>query len=719
MATNWTLTQVLNQLDSGTQWSGNTITYSFPTTSADMYTGSGEDAGFSALSSAQITIAEYVLTGWDDLIAATFVQRSGNTNIEIANTTTGIDYAHAYYPTTGSVWFNPGYSDVKNPVVGDYGFGTFIHEVGHALGLNHMGNYNGSGSWAPSSYQDSTVLSVMSYFGPDHFDGQGEVMWADWIKGGKTYSAQTPMLNDVYAIQQIYGADTTTRTGATVYGFNSNITGNAGKIFDFDVNGNPIVCIYDASGNDTIDLSGFSTKSTISLVAGTFSDCNDMTNNISIAYSATIENAVGGAGNDTITGNDVDNILTGGRGNDTIDGGDGDDVAVFSGAYANYTVVVNGTGSYTVTDNVGNDGADTLSSIELLRFSDRDITGGGGPTNTAPVLSVALQDQNATANSLFNFNIPAGSFTDADGDALTYSALLSSGGGLPSWLNFDAATATFSGTPTAGDVGTLSVVVTASDGSAQVTDTFEIAVGDTGGGGNSAPVLSVALQDQSVDADSPFIFAIPTGSFTDPDGDALAYSATLSDGGGLPSWLSFDATTATFSGTPGSGDAGTFSVVVTASDGSGTVTDTFQIVVGDDDGGSTIILGTKKNNTLYGNDAAETIRALGGKDKIFAGAGADTIEGGNGRDLLWGEAGADIFKFGNKNGMDDIKDFSLADGDRIDLSDVTAITDYADLINNHFFTYQGSAYIKVSNGNDILIVGVDATDLMDESNFIF
>ena len=256
-------------------------------------------------------------------------------------------------------------------------------------------------------------------------------MWADWVKGGTTYSAQTPMLNDVYAIQQMYGADTTTRAGATVYGFNSNITGNAGKVFDFDVNGNPIVCIYDASGNDTLDLSGFSTKSTISLVAGTFSDCNEMTNNISIAYSATIENAVGGAGNDTITGNDVANILNGGRGNDTINGGGGNDVAVFSGAWANYTIVSNGNGSYTVTDNVGNDGKDTLSSIETLRFSDKNVTDGGGDSDTAPIVSVALADQTADPDSPFTFTIPTGAFTDPDGDVLTYSAKLSGGASLP------------------------------------------------------------------------------------------------------------------------------------------------------------------------------------------------------------------------------------------------------------------------------------------------
>ena len=617
MATNWTLNQVLNQLNSGSLWSGNTITYSFPTSATNMYTGGGEAGGFKPLSNVQITMAEYALTGWDDLIAPTFVEGTGKTNIEIANTTTGIDYAHAYFPNTGSVWFNSDYGDVRNPVIGDYGYGTFIHEFGHAMGLDHMGNYNGNGSWEPSSYQDSTVLSIMSYFGPDHHDGEGKVMWADWVKNGTTYSAQTPMLNDVMAIQAMYGADTTTRTGTTVYGFNSNISGNAGKIFDFDVNGNPIVCIYDASGNDTLDLSGFSTKSTISLVAGTFSDCNDMTNNISIAYSATIENAVGGSANDTITGNDVGNVLTGGRGNDTINGGAGSDVAVFSGAYADYTVVSNGSGSYTVTDNAGNDGKDSLTSIELLRFADQDVTDGGGSGDTAPVLADALDNQNAEPGTLFSFAIPAGTFTDPNGDALTYSAELSGGGGLPSWLSFDAATGTFSGTPGASDAGTLSVLVSASDGSEQVSDTFQIVVG------------------------------------------------------------------------------------------------------GGDGGDDSIILGNKRGNNLVGADGDETLRALGGKDKIFAGAGGDTLEGGTGRDLLWGENGSDIFKFGNKNGMDDIKDFSLGENDRIDLSDVDAITDYSDLVDNHLFSYVGDAYIKVSKGHDILVIGVDAADLMSESNFIF
>lgn len=104
-----------------------------------------------------------------------------------------------------------------------------IHVIGHALGLDHMGNYDASDSSSvhPYSFQDSTVLSVRSYFGPSHNDGQGEVMWADWPKGGISYSVQTKMVNDVMAIQDMYGVETPTRVGDTTYGFNSNITGSA------------------------------------------------------------------------------------------------------------------------------------------------------------------------------------------------------------------------------------------------------------------------------------------------------------------------------------------------------------------------------------------------------------------------------------------------------------------------------------------------------------
>lgn len=577
MAANWTITQILDQLNTGNTWSGTQITYSFPATSANIYTGGGEGPGFLAFAGNQITMAELALSGWDDLISADFVRGTGLTNIEFAYTTSSNDFAHAYYPGNGSAWFNANQATLFNPTIGKYGFETFIHELGHALGLDHMGNYDASnpGSVHPYSFQDSTVFSVMSYFGPSHNDGQGEVMWADWIKGGTSYSVQTPMVNDIMAIQAMYGAETTTRSGNTVYGFNSNITGSAATFYDFTNNDNPVLSIYDSGGIDTLDLSGYSTSCNISLVAGSYSDCNDMTFNIGIAYTATIENAVGGDAGDTLAGNTVANVLTGGGSNDTIKGGGGNDIAVFTGDFGDYTIVSNGNGAYTVTDNVGDDGTDTLTSIELLRFRDRDVTGGGN------------------------------------------------------------------------------------------TDT--------------APVLAQALDDQKADADTPFSFTVPAGAFTDPNGDKLTYSATLEGGAGLPSWLSFNAATRTFSGTPDNGDVGTLAVLVTASDGTESATDTFEIVIGGGTGGGKDIFGTFGADDITGTAASERIFGLLGNDDILGGAGDDTIYGGSGSDFLWGEAGADAFGFDfarespwKARRFDVLMDFNSAEGDKIDLSGIDA-----------------------------------------------
>ena len=88
--------------------------------------------------------------------------------------------------------------------------------------------------------------------------------------------------------------------------------------------------------------------------------------NVGIAHNTWIENAKGGAGADTITGNSMGNELTGNGGNDTIDGGDGIDVAIFSGNKAAYTV----TGTASASTVSGTDGNDTLTNVEFLKFDD-------------------------------------------------------------------------------------------------------------------------------------------------------------------------------------------------------------------------------------------------------------------------------------------------------------------------------------------------------------
>ncbi len=185
--------------------------------------------------------------------------------------------------------------------------------------------------------------------------------------------------------------------------------------------------------------------------------------------------------------------------------------------------------------------------------------------NTPPTVANAIADQTATEDTAFSFAVPANAFNDPDvGDSLSYTASLSSGAALPSWLSFDASTRTFSGTPLNANVGVLSVRVTATDRrNAFVFDDFQLTVNNT----NDAPTLDNPIPNQTVQQDRPLNFQFAASTFNDIDaGDTLNYTATLSNGDPLPAWLIFDPGTRTFTGTPGSLDVGTITVRVTATD---------------------------------------------------------------------------------------------------------------------------------------------------------
>ena len=93
-------------------------------------------------------------------------------------------------------------------------------------------------------------------------------------------------------------------------------------------------------------------------------------------------------------------------------------------------------------------------------------------------------------------------------------------------------------------------------------------------GGNKAPTVTNPIGDKIINENDTFTFTIPSNTFT--DGDVLTYSTST-----LPSWLIFDASTGRFSGTPDNNDIGGYDIVVTASDGSLSTSDTFTITVND------------------------------------------------------------------------------------------------------------------------------------------
>ncbi|MEO0906681.1 MAG: M10 family metallopeptidase C-terminal domain-containing protein, partial [Pseudomonadota bacterium] len=249
-----------------------------------------------------------------------------------------------------------------------YSFQTYIHEIGHALGLRHPGPYNGDGSYDDDAVflNDSWATTVMSYF------SQTENSFFEGLGFDRLFTL-TPMSGDIVAAQISYGGSTGTRTdnttygvgndsGRAVYGISDATTNNAGNLLAF--------VIVDDGGSDTVDYSAFSSDQLINLNQETFSNVGGSTGNMSIARGTVIENAVAGSGNDTLIGNDTGNVLTGGLGDDTIDGGSNVDVAVFSGNMADYTITQTALGVFVVE---GADGTDTLTNVEFLQFDDQNM----------------------------------------------------------------------------------------------------------------------------------------------------------------------------------------------------------------------------------------------------------------------------------------------------------------------------------------------------------
>lgn len=348
------------------------VTYSFMVADPAYGDGSGGPTQqFRVFTDAQKAAARQILTFVSSFTQLTFreVPDTGTTFGQMAfgNNAQTQSSGYAFLPNSvqgqgnelnGDVWMGLDYINDTTP--GTFGYSTLVHEIGHALGLNHPGNYNAGEPANPNgvgnffgALEDNLAYTVMSY--RDVPQGQGRYDFGRY---------------DILTLQYLYGSKPVA-AGDTVHTV-------------VDVQGQRLQTLVDTSGTDTLDLSALTAGANIDLRDAAFSSVGRLANgdaarnNLDFALGTVIENVRGTGLADTVVGNTVANTFTLGGGNDTADGSSGRDVLRLTGNRADYTVDRNATtGRITITDMQGaRDGVDTLRGVEVLAFADRELVVG-------------------------------------------------------------------------------------------------------------------------------------------------------------------------------------------------------------------------------------------------------------------------------------------------------------------------------------------------------
>lgn len=397
------------------KWVPNDLTYSFPATAISYGSsyGGGETAkGFGAFNTTQQSITRSALNLYSAVSNLTFQEWGGTSapsaDLRFAQSNLP-STAWAYFPTTdaagGDVWVNNSSRNYASPAKGNYAYLTIVHEIGHALGLEHahVGNMP-----RDRDSMEYTVMSYRSYTGASLSTGYTNETWG---------YAQSLMMYDIAAIQHIYGANYATNAGNTTYSWSPT----TGEMF---INGagqgapggnRILLTVWDGGGSDTYNLSNYTTELSIDLQPGAWTitsqeqraklhwDGSTLTaGNIANALLyqgntlSLIENASGGSASDVIKGNVASNILRGnggndklyglssndvligGSGRDLLSGGTGTDTASYITAKAAVTADLQSS-----SGNRGEASGDTYSSIEsLVGSAYGDTLRGNGASNT-------------------------------------------------------------------------------------------------------------------------------------------------------------------------------------------------------------------------------------------------------------------------------------------------------------------------------------------------
>ena len=223
---------------------------------------------------------------------------------------------------------------------------------------------------------------------------------------------------------------------------------------------------------------------------------------------------------------------------------------------------------------------------------------------------------------------------------------------------------------------------------------------------NRAPEVHGSIPLQHAYSGRAFSYTVPVGTIIDPDeGDSITYRAEQITGSALPDWLTFDAATQTFSGTPNAANAGNYPVVIFGTDDYGQYSAAmFDLNVI----GPITRIGTEGGEVLRGGAGDDTLNGLGGYDQLYGEGGDDLLLGGDGWDWLFGNAGSDTLIGGS--GTDNLFGESGADwieggdGDDLLMGDTWG--------NEEGIILQGNDTLLGGAGNDT-IRGEGGSDLVD------
>ncbi len=510
-------------------------------------------------------------------------------------------------------------------IPGTLEFENLLHEIGHSVGLDHV-KYPINNNF--QYLYDSQDFTVMSY---NQFRG------ATWVVQPGDYP-QSLMMNDIRALQYLYGANFNTNGGNTTYKWDPNsgtetVSENGRTYSVASVNNKVRTTVWDGGGNDTYDFSDYRTNLSINLEPGTWCltsadqlvslQLGDRTfeavGNIANAYlyngdtHSLIENAIGGSGNDTITGNQADNALTGnggndslggGAGNDTLDGGNGNDT--LDGGVGNDRLVggigndslIGGDGNDTLNGDAGNDTLDGgIGNDSLIGGDGNDALNGGAGNDTL--------DGGAGGDKLIG---------GAGDDVYLVDFSLD--------LVFEAV-----------GEGTDTVYSTVAYTLGQNVENLTLTGSARRGGGNA---LDNVITGNNA-GDSLFGYdgndRLMGGTFAD----------TLDGGSGVDSLIGGYGNDVYYV------DSSSDQVVEASGQGTDTVYSTVDYTLSQNVENLTLTGSARRgggnalDNVITGNNLGDSLFGNDGNDTLSGGAGIDTLDGGNGDDRLIGGAGDDVY----------------------------------------------------------------------------